>query len=89
VQQLRKVAGRQINGISIKVRHGLNGKMYLSDITLMDIQYIKECVEAQLGIENIDLDMFICGGQMVGIRNGMRDMLGLVIGLVGIDVINT
>jgi hypothetical protein len=82
------VVGKQINGINIKVKHGLNGEMFFLDMTFLGMQFIKKCVEAQLGIKSIMLDIYICGDQMDGIPSGMRDMLGVVIGLIGISVIN-
>jgi hypothetical protein len=80
VQQLHKVAGKQISGINTKVRHGPNGKMFLLGTICLEILYIKECVDKQPGIKNTD--------QVDGIHNGMKVMLGVVIGLIGIGVIN-
>jgi len=81
------VVGKLKIGINIRVNLGLNGKMCLWVMIFLEMQCTKECAEIQPGIENIDQDMCIFGGQMDGIPNGMKDMLGLAIGLIGIDVI--
>jgi hypothetical protein len=62
--------------------------MFFQDMISLDILYIKECADKRLGIKNIDLEVHMFGGQTDGILNGMKDMPGVVIGRIGIFVIN-
>jgi hypothetical protein len=87
-QQSPKEDGRQISGINIKVKLGLSGKMFLQDMISLDILYIKECADKQLGIKSIELEVHMFGVQVGGILNGMKDMLGVAIGRIGTCVIN-